>query len=59
MKKIIFTHTTRPNSFRDNEVGLLPALSTSIFRYAATFISISVREYLQNKTLNTSIWNKM
>jgi hypothetical protein len=55
----IFTYVTRPNSSRGNAVGLLPPLSTSIFRYAATFVTISVWEYLQNKMLNTSIWNKM
>jgi hypothetical protein len=49
--KIIFTYATRPNSSRGNAAGLLPSLSTSIFRYAATFVSISVWEYLQNNML--------
>jgi len=30
--KRIFTYAIRPNSSRGNAVGLLPSLSTSIFR---------------------------
>jgi hypothetical protein len=59
IKKKQFTYTTRPNSSCGKAIGLLLSLSTSIFLYAATFVSISVWEYLKNETLNIQIRQKM